>query len=183
MPAPLPRFLTACLIFFLASMAAPAELPRPVERPAIPKIHSLAHKAGYIFSGTVKSVERIAPNNASSVPVMRITFQVDKGYVGVRSGQQLVIHECAGLWQSGESYRRGEKVLLFLYPLSKLGLTSPVGGMSGRFAMDRGGRIVILPGQMGIGPSHTPTPVEEAPTRILLRPEDFVRALRAALEN
>jgi hypothetical protein len=101
-----------------------AELPSLPQRPEIPKLPSLVRKAGYIFSGRVKSVERIAPRTPNSVPVMRITFQVDRGFYGVRSGRELVIHECVGLWQSGENYRPGQRVLLFLYPPSKLGLTS-----------------------------------------------------------
>jgi hypothetical protein len=182
MLSPLQTLLAHLLIPLLASVAVTAELPRPPENPVIPKLHLVAHKAGYIFSGRVKSVERISSNPASSVPVMRVTFQVDKGFVGVRSGQELVIHECAGLWQSGESYRPGEKVLLFLYPPSKLGLTSPVGGVSGRFSLDPGGRIIINPVRSGIGPLRPP-PRARIPNAALLRPEDFVRALRRALEE
>jgi hypothetical protein len=160
----------------LAEVAGPL-LP---ERPVIPKLHSLASKAGYIFSGTVKSVERIVPTAANSVPVMRITFHVDRGFFGVRSGHQLVINECVGLWESGESYLPGERVMLFLYPPSKLGLTSPVGGLSGRFNVDPGGRIIIDPGRGGVPPhpsSHSRNP------RVLLTPEDFARALRSALKE
>jgi hypothetical protein len=177
------NFLAPTLAFVLASIASCTELPSLPETPVIPKLHLLARKAGYIFSGRVKSVERIAPSAANSVPVMRVTFQVDKGFLGVRSGQELVIHECAGVWQSGESYRPGEKVLLFLYPPSKLGLTSPVGGMSGRFAVDPGGRIIIDPGRTGLGPPRRLPPMEGIPKTILLRPEDFARALRTVLEE
>src|SRR5258708_29179611 len=55
----------------------------------------------------------------------------------------LTIHEWAGLWSIGERYRLGERVLLFLYPPSKLGLTSPVAGAVGRFAMDSQGHILL----------------------------------------
>jgi hypothetical protein len=182
MLSPFHTLLAHLLILLLASVATIAELPRPPENPVIPKLHLLAHKAGYIFSGRVNLVERIASNPASSVPVMRVTFQVDRGFLGVRSGQELVIHECAGLWQSGESYRPGEKVLLFLYPPSKLGLTSPVGGVSGRFSVDPGGRIIIHPGGSGIGPLRPP-PGARIPKPALLRPEDFARALRSTLEE
>ncbi len=34
---------------------------------------------------------------------------------GTAPGQSLTIHEWAGLWLSGERYRVGERVLLFLY--------------------------------------------------------------------
>jgi len=70
--------------------------------------------------------------------------------------------------------------MLFLYPPSKLGLTSPVGGLSGRFNVDPGGRIIINPGRGG-GPLH-PSPRPRSP-RILLTPEDFARALRGALKE
>jgi hypothetical protein len=55
----------------------------------------------------------------------------------------LTIHEWAGLWTSGERYRVGQHVLLFLYSPSKLGLTSPVAGGMGRFPMDSRGQIVM----------------------------------------
>jgi len=34
-------------------------------------------------------------------------------------------------------------VLLFLYPNSKLGLTSPVGGALGRYRVDNAGRVLV----------------------------------------
>jgi hypothetical protein len=176
------RLHTPLLILLIASVAIAAELSRPVQTPVIPRLQPLARKSGYIFSGRVKSVEPIAPSAADGVSVMRVTFQVEQGFRGVRSGQELVIHEFAGLWQTGESYRPGQKVLLFLYPPSKLGLTSPVGGMSGRFAVDPGGRIIINPGRSGIGPLRPP-PRRRIPKPTFLRPEDFARALRAALQE
>ncbi|MGA7930571.1 MAG: hypothetical protein WCA20_31815 [Candidatus Sulfotelmatobacter sp.] len=59
---------------------------------------------------------------------------------GTSPGQSLTIQEWAGLWTSGERDRVGERVLLFLYSPSKSGLTSPVAGAMGRFAMDSQGR-------------------------------------------
>lgn len=91
-----------------------AEMPRPIELPPIPRLPSLTAKAGYIFSGTVKSVQPLAPHSTNSMPVMRITFQVEHGFSGVKSGQLLVIHECMGVWQAGDRYRPGQRVMLFL---------------------------------------------------------------------
>ncbi len=62
---------------------------------------------------------------------------------GAAPGQNLTIHEWAGLWPRGERYHVGERVLVFLYSPGKLGLTSPVAGGLGRFAMDSQGRIRI----------------------------------------
>jgi hypothetical protein len=62
---------------------------------------------------------------------------------GASAGQSLTIQEWAGLWTGGERYRVGERVLLFLYSPSKLGLTSPVAGGIGKFSVDAQGRIVM----------------------------------------
>ena len=143
MLSPVLKPFSLFVVLLLASIAMLSEELPHLPKPVIPALPSLTHNAGYIFSGKVKAVERIAPSATDSVPVMRITFQVEKGFRGVRSGQELVIREWASLWRSGERYRPGERVMLFLYPPSKLGLTSPVGGELGRFGIDPGGRVII----------------------------------------
>ncbi len=168
-----------CLLLALILLGSlPAMAVKPLNSPGIriwPKRPSLTLKAGYIFSGTVKSVERLTPH-ANGVAVMRITFHVDQGLRGTVTGQTLVIHEWAGLWQAGESYQPGERVMLFLYPPSKLGLTSPVGGESGRFGVDPGGQVVIEPHK--VGPTRT-----HLPLNLRLPPLDFLRALRRSEEE
>jgi hypothetical protein len=96
-----------------------------------------------IFSGTALRVEHLNPESAGAVASTRITFRVQTAIRGVRPGQLIRIREWAGLWNSGERYRPGERVLLFLYPASRLGLTSPVGGRMGRFRVDDGGRVEV----------------------------------------
>jgi hypothetical protein len=182
MSARLHTLALSLVIFFLAAIAISAELPLPPKEPVMPNLPQLARRSGYIFSGTVKSVERITPASANAVPVVRIIFHVDKGYLGVRSGQDLPVQEYAGLWQAGQTYRRGERILLFLYPPSKLGLTSTIGGMSGRFAVEPGGIIVVDPGCIPVTPLGGPVPRGHGPARIQLNPEEFKRALRSALE-
>ena len=164
--------LRSLFILVFAILCSAEEMPNPLRPPVIPQLPQLANKSGYIFSGTVKSVRRIQPRTPDSVPVMQITFQVERGFAGVRSGRELVIREYAGLWQSGERYRPGERVMLFLYPPSKLGLTSPVGGPRGRYLLDPGGRIIInRPHSAG-----SPT----SPRPMTISPNDFARALREA---
>lgn len=149
----------------------PGSHPGP---PSLPNRDQLAHSSGYIFAGTVKAIERITPSGKRGVATVQITFHIDKAIRGVRAGQTLTVREWAGLWQFGERYRDGERVLLFLYPPSKLGLTSPVGGPMGRFKVDSGGRVVV---PRGIG-GRSPDPSARAPlhgkTRISI--PDFVRA-------
>jgi hypothetical protein len=99
--------------------------------------------AGIIFSGHVTSVGHVPLPSGQAPASTAITFQVDRGIRGISAGQILTIHEWAGLWAGGERYRVGERVLLFLYPPSKLGLSSPVDGTMGRLTMDSQGRILM----------------------------------------
>jgi len=132
------------------SEPARADLPEP---PYLPHARPPTRSSGYIFAGTVKSVERAIPKR-NGVATVLINFHVDQAIRGVRTGQMLAVREWAGLWESGERYRPGERVLLFLYPPSKLGLTSPVGGPMGRFRIDPSGRVILGPGSIGVRSRH-----------------------------
>jgi hypothetical protein len=116
--------------------------------PAISNLRLLARSSGCIFDGTVLSVEPVAQNESGSVATIQITFRVEQAVRGTRTGQVLTIREWAGLWNSGERYYPGERVLLFLYSPSKLGLTSPVGGPSGRFSVDSHGNVLLENGRL-----------------------------------
>jgi hypothetical protein len=141
----------------------------------------LTQSSGYIFAGTVKSVARAAPKG-SGVATVQINFHVDQGMRGVRTGQSLTIREWAGLWESGERYRPGERVLLFLYPPSKLGLTSPVRGTMGRFRIGPDGQIVLDPGRIGL-PARRPGIADPLRGRTRVSPGEFVRFLHSAEEE
>src|ERR1700683_3597363 len=132
-----------------SSLIAPAWIPPPnlpahyPVAPQKPLFPHLVRAAGIIFSGHVTSVGR-APSSSGQLPASTsVTFQVEHAMRGTSAGQSLTIHEWAGLWTNGERYRVGEHVMLFLYSPSKLGLTSPVAGAMGKFAMDSQGRIMM----------------------------------------
>lgn len=117
-------------------------------------VHPVLRASGQIFSGTVLQMEHRNSDSSSSLATTTIFFRVDEAIRNVTRGQVVKVHEWAGLWQSGERYHRGERVLLFLYPPSKLGLTSPVGG-TGRFPLDRSGGVIFK------GPTGNPVqPIE-----------------------
>jgi hypothetical protein len=147
---------------------APAQPPAPMGRTTrhlvargtialpqviLPQIVSpqIIRAAGIIFAGRVTFVGRAAGRfeeaSASSfeqgASSTTVTFQVEDAIRGSSTGQRLTIHEWSGLWNRGERYRVGERVLLFLYPPSRLGLTSPVAGLTGRFAINPQGEIVM----------------------------------------
>ena len=72
-----------------------------------------------------------------------ITFHVENAIRGALPGGTLTISQWIGLWLGGQRYHVGERVFLFLYPPSKLGLTSTVGGSMGRFIVDPRGRVLL----------------------------------------
>jgi len=185
---PAALMLLALLCAAFAPLLLAEEMPRsgtgvlPVPIGRLPTRHTpieprpVTQSAGFAFAGTVESVEHVAATGRNRIATTRITFHVDTPIRGVRAGQTLVINEWAALWSSGERYRPGERVCLFLYPLSKLGLTSPVRGPAGRFRMRGPGRIVVLPGQRPILPPTVRTQLDgngEIPIA------DFARLLRA----
>jgi hypothetical protein len=163
-----------CLFLLFCIPLFGTELPAPVHNPQAPNLPALAARSGYIFAGTVKAIERIEPRNKDAVAVMRITFSVQKGYVGVQTGQIIAINEWSGLWLTGDRYRQGERVVLFLYPLSKLGLTSPI--PNGRFPVDSGGKVIFPPGSRP--PGMPSLPGQMLPPNFRISLEDFGHLLR-----
>ena len=103
----------------------------------------LVRSAGIIFSGHVTFVGHAASPSRPDPACTTVRFQVENAIRGTAPGQTLTIHEWAGLWSSGERCRVGDRVLLFLYSPSKLGLTSPVSGPMGKFAMNSQGQVVL----------------------------------------
>jgi len=125
----------------------PGRIVRPVRPPLAPPgefgLPQFVRAAGIIFSGTVTKIERHPALPGQTVETVKVTFRVEDGFRGATRGRDLAIRQWIGLWASGQRYRVGERVLLFLYPTSKLGLTSCVGGPLGRFAVDAGGRVLL----------------------------------------
>ena len=104
-----------------------------------------------IFAGTVltaaaqtvdsqtAATDRIDPG---TTPAVQLSFHVDEAIAGVERGQVLTIHEWAGAWSMHRPMSKGQHFLMFLYPPSRLGLTSPVGGSLGQIALDSSGQNV-----------------------------------------
>ena len=115
-----------------------------VRRPAdTSELRSMTRLSGAIFAGRVVAIQYLRPRFSGEVATVRVTFRVERGIRGARTGRQFVLREWAALWNSGQRYSIGERVLLFLYPASKVGLTSPVGGERGRFRLDAKGQVIL----------------------------------------
>jgi hypothetical protein len=141
-----------------------------------PTFPQLARTAGTIFAGTVTRIEPGPAAGGSAVPTVAVTFHVERPLRGSLPGGSLTILEWLGLWSSGQRYAVGEHVVLFLYPPSKLGLTSAVGGTLGQFHLDSADGI--LPSEQQLA-AFQADPLFRGRSRITLA--DFSQELRRAI--
>jgi hypothetical protein len=108
-----------------------------------PNWQQFCRHAGMIFAGTVLASPSQLPRADRGVPYVEISLRVDRAIAGVKPGQILTIHEWTGALSSHPAMRPGERLLLFLYSPSRLGLTSPVGGAQGQIRLDSLGTTVV----------------------------------------
>jgi hypothetical protein len=147
----LPRIALVCLILCPLSAAGAASDRAAAERVLGPSWQYLAQRAGMIFTGTVLAsggaVEPVGtPSNLRlGGSFMEFKLRIDRPIAGVERGQILTIREWTGAWSRHPALRSGERVLLFLYPPSRLGLTSPVGGGRGQIRLDSTGQSIADP--------------------------------------
>jgi len=147
----------------------------PPERVGLPE---MARAAGIIFSGRVTSIERRPATRGQSLETVAVTFRIEDAIRGATPGEHLTILQWIGLWSGGQRYRVGERVLLFLYPPSKLGLTSCVAGSMGRFGIDPWGRVLFSVQHLS---AFQKDPVLGGKSRI--RFSDFALAVRRPSEE
>lgn len=163
----------------LPTPGTPRTLPSP---PGITQqifgFPQLARAAGLIFSGTVTGVVRHPAAGAQSVETVAITFHMEDAIRGTVPGADVTISQWIGTWSSEQRYRVGERLLLFLYRPSNLGLTSCVGGQLGRFAVDPAGRAALSPQHLL---AFRADPILGGKSRATL--SDFALAVRHAQEN
>lgn len=191
MPFPLRKLFALWLVLlFLSRFPLPASAQRAratSDLRSTPSLRQLTQASGYIFAGTVTSVRHVSATGPNELATVRITFRVEQAIRGVRTGQTLVIREWAGLWETSERYRTGEQVLLFLYSPSRLGLTSPVGGQLGRFAMDSNGHVILdrdILDEVRAGALSSDPAIETGlPGKSRVSSRDFARAIRRAAEE
>jgi hypothetical protein len=160
-------------------MPGPLPAPHVVSKTRQPlNFSDVVHQAGTIFSGTVTGIHLQPASRSDTVQTVAITFHVEQAIRGVSPGQDLTISQWIGLWSGGQRYRIGERVLLFLYPRSKLGLTSAVAGPMGRFT-------IISKGSIPLSAQHLSAfrrdPVLGGKSRATL--SDFALAVRRAGEE
>ncbi len=173
------------LIVALAGACSVAVAQHPDQLAAMrvlgPQWKQIARASGMVFSGTVLGITTV-PTANRAVPTVEMKFQVDQAIVGVKSGKVLTIHEWAGAWPSHRAMRTGQRILLFLYPPSRLGLTSPVGGPMGQVSLDSSGKNAAVPAAIENVSLRARPPLRTgAPRSVSLT--QLERAIRSAREE
>ena len=138
------RFLMAalaCVAVSTVSVLAAAQSEEALAEQILgPQWQQLSQRAGMIFGGTVLTAAPQTSRTDRAPSTVELSFRVDRAIAGVQAGQILTIHEWAGASSRHRPMRPGDHLLLFLYPPSRLGLTSPVGGALGQIALDASGQ-------------------------------------------
>ena len=139
-------FLLVVFVVFSPGVRAASVLPLSLDQ--------LTRQAGQIFVGRCQDVETSL--DEQGMPSTSVRFRVEQGLKGAESGATLLVklygiaraplHVGEGessivspktMTLSAGGYRPGAEYLLFLYPESELGFTSPVGAGQGRFEISK----------------------------------------------
>ena len=99
-------------------------------------LEEITESAGTIFSGIPIKIEKFDKDPISGLPVVKYTFKITEGIKGVKNKKTISFKQWATVARES-NYIEGQKYLLFLYPDSKKGLTSPVGYLQGHFEVKK----------------------------------------------
>ncbi|OGI06883.1 MAG: hypothetical protein A3I68_05830 [Candidatus Melainabacteria bacterium RIFCSPLOWO2_02_FULL_35_15] len=100
-------------------------------------LEEITNSADRVFAGTCEKIEEIEKDPLSNLRIVKYTFKVLEAIKGV-STDEITFTQ----WKPTTveaPYVTGEKYVMFLYPNSRLGLTSPVGYMQGKFLVEKAG--------------------------------------------
>src|SRR5579884_917274 len=114
------RKYLSLLLFVLVWSGSSQILAQTSELVARTDLQQIARPAGYIFAGRVRAIEYLPAGAPNEVATVRITFTIEQAVRGATPGASLTVRQWAGLWNSGERYQVGERLMLFLYPPSRL---------------------------------------------------------------
>ena len=101
-------------------------------------LEELTRASDRIFTGNCVKVEEL-DDPESRLPVAKYTFRVIEGIKGI-SKKEISFKQ----WRPAVrdiTFDKGKKYILFLYPNSERGLTSPVGLLQGHFQVDTKGLV------------------------------------------
>ncbi len=121
------RFVQFVIVLvFLVPLGAVAQYPSPPG----PTLEQLDASAEKIFSGRVVQIERVIAADASPA-IVRVKFHVERAVRGCVAGDTVTVDEWAELWERGDRYRKGQQLVILLYPRSQTGFSSTIAGAVG----------------------------------------------------
>ena len=136
--------LAIVVIFVFASFSFAQNLNRTVESgnhfifDSLPlNLDEITDSADRIFTGICKKIENIEKDPVSNLKVIKYTFKIIESIKGVNIDEIIFVQWKPTTVDVG--YVIGEKYVVFLYPNSRLGLTSPVGYVQGKFLVEKRG--------------------------------------------
>jgi hypothetical protein len=129
----------------------------------------LVESAGTIVAGRVIAVREEPHPQYPYLIVTRVTLAVERSFKGNARGRTFTFSQIGGSKALRPvhvpGYREGEEVLLFLYPESRDGMTSPVAGAAGKFRIGvdpRTGQRVVTNGFDNWGLFDAPPRTDQA---------------------
>ena len=103
-------------------------------------LEEITAAADRIFAGICINVEEIEDDPESKLPVFKYTFKITEAIKGIGGKEKITFKQ----WKptaKGAAYDVEKKYILFLFPDSERGLTSPVGFLQGQFEIEKKGLI------------------------------------------
>ena len=101
-------------------------------------LEEITDSANRIFSGTCINREEIQNDSVSNLNVVKYTFSIEESIKGVDNLNQISFKQWKPTTKNA-GFEVNKKYVVFLYPESELGLTSPVGFQQGKFSIEKKG--------------------------------------------
>jgi hypothetical protein len=83
--------LSAAIFFCLANLQQQLYAQAVRNAPQPSELRNLTRRSGAIFAGRVLAVQLLPPRFSGEVPTVRVTFRVERGIRGPRTGTQFVL--------------------------------------------------------------------------------------------
>ena len=129
--------IAACSLIYQANAAV--KLERHFVFDTVPlNLEEITSASDRIFAGICTNVEEIEDDPESKLPVLKYTFKITEAIKGLQGKEEVTFKQWKPTVRS-VGYETGKKYVLFLYPDSERGLTSPVGFEQGLFDIETKG--------------------------------------------
>lgn len=134
--------ITFILLFQSSLICYASTIERHFVFDTIPlNLEEIVSASDRIFTGRCISVEEIEKDKDSrNLPTIKFTFKVTEGIKGTGNKKEISFKQWKPTIRNA-NYQIGKKYVLFLFPDSKFGLTSPVGFLQGQFEIEEKGII------------------------------------------